>query len=345
MGVNVKSKLCVSRSLLLTSLLVVILASFCFISVFNGVSSFALGVSDKIVNNESELRNAVKNAIGSTVIRLDKDIQLTESLNITKNKDITLTSNKASGYYKLIGVHRQSTIVVETGGTLKLDGISVTHLSGEEGSGVTVQDSGTLIMINGEISSNSATVFFDLAAKHISFGGGVDNRGFFEMYGGKISNNYAYNGYGGGVYNIGTFIMYGGEITNNTAPYITSTNLIGYGGGVYNIGIFTNSGGKIFGNAAGLGGDNVYPDDNGESSVGDGGPSSGGNGGEFGGEGGFSNGDNGTSVDNNGGGPFGGGFSLRAVVIVCVGVVAVSMCVIVFVLLFSSQKRLYHIET
>ena len=85
-----------------------------------------------------ELRNAVNNAVGPTVIALDNDITLTEQLVIPANKDITLTSNKESELYKLIGTSYDeygvivggssvSTITVDSNGALKLDGISVTH--------------------------------------------------------------------------------------------------------------------------------------------------------------------------------------------------------------------------
>jgi len=369
MGVNVKSKLCVShRSLLLTSLLVVILASFCFISVLNDVSLFALGVSDKIVNNESELRSAVNNAAGSTIVALNKDIVLTGSLNITNNKDITLTSSKTVGYYKLIGAEGMSTIFVAGGSVLKLDGVIVTHVNdaGKVGGGVYVEANGLLIMYSGEISGNTVRGYgiSFLMGGDSSYGGGVYNSGVFELYGGKIFGNLASVGMGGGIANNGTFKMFGGEISNNnaTTAFFTDSETLGYGGGVYSMGTFSMSGGAISGNTAQYGGgvysyngifeslggvisgntasayNDVYPSDSG-------GASNGGNGGGFGGDGGFSNGDNGTSVDNNGGGSFGGGFSFRAVVVMCVGVVAVSMCVIVFVLLFSSQKRLYQIET
>jgi pectate lyase len=58
------------------------------------------------VKNEAELKNAVTNAPNgiSTTIVIDNDIFLTESLKIIGNKNITLTSNRASGFYKLLGV-------------------------------------------------------------------------------------------------------------------------------------------------------------------------------------------------------------------------------------------------
>ena len=250
MDVNVKFKLRVSRkSLLLTSLLVVILTSFCFISVFNGVSSFALGASDKIVNNETELRNAVVDAPNrrSTTIVLNKDIALTNSsLIIPADKDITLTSNKASGFCELIGAEGRSTIDVSENCVLKLDGIIITHTksAGVIGGGIYVATNGKLVLYSGEIFGNSA-VDYGAPYSWRATGGGVYNLGVFEMYGGKISNNSATSwgtsvgGYGGGVYNNGTFTMSGGEITYNLAH--------AFGGGVYNEGTFNQLGGTISG--------------------------------------------------------------------------------------------------
>ncbi|MCL1976713.1 MAG: hypothetical protein FWG55_01180 [Candidatus Bathyarchaeota archaeon] len=98
MNVNVKSAvnlrhLYSKRGLLFVSLLfVIVLVSSGFVSMFSGVSPFALGASGRIVSNEMELRNAINNAVEPTVIALDNDITITEQLVIPVNKDITLTS-------------------------------------------------------------------------------------------------------------------------------------------------------------------------------------------------------------------------------------------------------------
>ena len=216
-------------------------------------SFFVSGEPDTVVSNETELRNAIKNAQTgkSVVIAIDQDITLTEStLTIPVNKDITLTSNKESELYKLIGTSYDehgvivggssvSTITVESNGTLKLEGISVTHTDTRVGYVITVNENGKLIMYNGLISSKI---------------GGVYNTGTFLMQGGEISNNYALNG--GGVRNRGIFRMSGGEISGNSGAI---------GGGIYNWGgavvggdqhggSFTLSGGRISSNTAGRGG-------------------------------------------------------------------------------------------
>jgi len=227
-------------------LFVVSLVFSCFTSsVFINVSHFVSGTSDNIVSNETELRNAISDTpLGkAVVIALGNDIILTGStLTIPTGKDITLTSNKADGYYTLIGtVHEPSpvmvgecsvsTITVNGKGLLKLDGINITHNCSYGGYLVTVSENGQFIMQNGLISSDI---------------GGVSNSGTFLMSGGEISNNVYMNG--GGVFNRGVFRMSGGVISGNSAG--------NNGGGVYNEagGIFEMLGGTISGNVAGEGG-------------------------------------------------------------------------------------------
>lgn len=112
---------------------------------------------DRIVGDEMELRNAVDNAVEPTLIALDNDITLTEKLVIPANKDITLTSNKESELYKLIGTSYDeygvivggssvSTIIVESNGVLKLDGISVTHTGTRLGYVITINENGKLVL-------------------------------------------------------------------------------------------------------------------------------------------------------------------------------------------------------
>jgi hypothetical protein len=79
-----------------------------------------------VVSNKAELKNAIDDAQSdkSTVIALDRDITLTSLVNtsnhsdgyvllvIPPNKDITLTSNKTNGYYKLASaVHGTSQFI------------------------------------------------------------------------------------------------------------------------------------------------------------------------------------------------------------------------------------------
>ena len=264
------------RKLLFVSLFVAVLLVSCMMVVGAKDSS----LEDVIyVSSEAELNAAVKNATPGVpvVIALDRDITLTDNaLIINNNKDITLTSNKTSGFYQLIGTvknMRMYTISVSYGGVLKLDGVIVTHARGYSGTGILVSNGSTLIMVEGEISNNWGGVhnnghFIMYGGKisnnkntyaHISsvtfaggYGGGVNNEGKFEMFGGEITNNTADKN-GGGIHNTGTFTMYGGKISDNTADTI--------GGGIHNTGTFKKRGGEIINNTAPEG-NNIYSPEN-----------------------------------------------------------------------------------
>ena len=199
------------------------------------------------VGTEAELRDAVNGAARGmpVVIIFDKHIDLTETtLTIPPGADVTLRSdselvrNSGVEFFRLYGVSDLSTITIEEGGLLKLEGIIVTHNEGAYGSGVEVNSDGTLFMTGGIVSGNTADV-----------GGGISNRGIFSLSGGIISGNTAETG--GGVanrYSTASFAMFDGEISDNTARKS--------GGGVYNSfgGAFNLFGGLISGNIADWGG-------------------------------------------------------------------------------------------
>jgi hypothetical protein len=240
MGINVTSQFGGHRrKLLLVSLLIaVLIITSMFIYVFFVQHDTSPVSGDVAVRTEVELVNAVDNAVEPIVITFDNDIQLTSSLTIPANKNITLTSNRSNGFFKLMGTQSVNTITVERGGVLSLDGVIVTHAQNVRGRGVYVASGGTLVMVGGEISGNKATYQ----------GGGVQNEGYFVMYGGKILGNDVYDissrgggyhlgGSGGGVYNRGVFEMFGGVISDNSA---------GCGGGVCNYGTFTLHDGEDF---------------------------------------------------------------------------------------------------
>ncbi|MCL2643470.1 MAG: InlB B-repeat-containing protein [Candidatus Bathyarchaeota archaeon] len=234
----------------LTFILILLLTA--LISTFNTPSPFVAGINPDItVYNEKDLISAINAEYA--IIALGNNIFLENSkLEIPTDKDITLISvgsnDEPEGFWKLTGIVNMETILVNgklTLGTSKLDGIIVTHATGQNGRGVTVNPSGTLILYSGKISGNMVD----------SLGGGVYTEGSLAMYGGVIANNSASNG--GGVYNNGTFTMSGGLVSANTVA--------SFGGGVYNtgnqqsVGNFTLSGaGIIFGNKADNAGGGVY---------------------------------------------------------------------------------------
>jgi hypothetical protein len=182
MTVTSKGKLRVSRR---TWLLVFLFGCVLVVSlfyVFNMSMKFSSLEGAVHVKTERELVNAVDNAAGPIVIALDSDVTLKDSFIIPAHKDITLTSNNKTNFFKLIGAPGKSTVTVENAGLLKLAGVIVTHTPDAMGSGVSVNAGGTLVMVGGVIFGNKA----------YSNGGGVYNRGSFSMSGGKISDNYVY---------------------------------------------------------------------------------------------------------------------------------------------------------
>jgi len=209
------------------------------------------------VESEAELVAAVNDAQSGVpvVIALGKAIVLSAPLRIPANVDVTLESEGGANF-RLVGAAGVSTVIVESAGILRLNGIIVTHDSGARGSGVNVTSGGTLILLSGMISNNL-----------VSEGAGVANYGVFTMSGGAVSNNTATNG--GGVLNYGSFTLSGGEIFNNTycgvfngGNFVMSggKNFNNTGSGVvidYN-GNFSMAGGEIYKNNAGVGGGGVY---------------------------------------------------------------------------------------
>jgi len=230
-----------------SSLILVLLISSLFMCLFAGSVK---GQSEIHVATEEALKNAISNASDDTqtVIIFDNNIAITvkSAIFIPADKDITLRSN-GNSKFSLVGASGANVLTVENRATLRLDGIIVTHVSGYNAHGLTVNSGGTLILSSGEIIGNSG-----------SYGGVHVNGGSFTMTGGEISNNIATGDYywgGGGVYMTGgTFAMSGGKISGNTAIHYNYG-----GGGIYMTGgSFTMSGGEISGNSATANGGGVY---------------------------------------------------------------------------------------
>ena len=132
-----------------------------------------------------------------------------------------------------------------------------------ENTGAGVYNIGIFFMYNGMISNNNCgvlnagnfnmyggTISGNINKKTSDYGGGVYVAAYhtFNMYGGTISGNTA--GYGGGVNNKGTFNMYDGStISDNTECTLPGVFFDG-GGAVYNGGTFNMKGGVISGNTS-----------------------------------------------------------------------------------------------
>ncbi|MCL2471890.1 MAG: hypothetical protein FWF25_09185, partial [Propionibacteriaceae bacterium] len=194
---------------------------------------------DLHVTNQQELLAAVTSAQVSgepTNILFDNDIQVNQTIDIPSGTTITVT-----GPYKLEMTADLTTICVEQGASLTIDGIDVTTAAGTTGTGLVVD--GSLTLASGSITNN--------VNDNEGFSGGVtvNAPGSFTMTGGTISGNTAgaipatiTDCGGGGVRNDGvgaTFTLTGGTISGNTAAYS--------GGGVCNANgaTFVMDGGEI----------------------------------------------------------------------------------------------------
>jgi len=251
MSVEIKSKLNSSfKFLFVVSLMFVLLSLIVCVFVPN-----VEGQSIISVGTESELRDAVNNAAANVpvVIALNRDIEIKGTLYVVDKRNITLTSNTNVETFRLFATGDSFTIALMNGGSMKLDGIIISHGKDDRGSGVYVDRGCTLHLTAGRLSGNSDGVTlgggnFIMSGGEISDNSGCgvsinDDRSSFVMTGGKISGNQ-----NGGVYNTGVFSMSDGEISNNKCPN-------GDGGGVRNSGgSFTMSGGTISGNSAIQGG-------------------------------------------------------------------------------------------
>lgn len=165
-------------------------------------------------------------------------------------------------------------VYVTSGGTCIMKNSTITGCTAtENGGGVCV--SGGTFKMQGSSTITGCEAIGNTVNHKYGEGGGVYNKGSFEMTGGEIKNNKAR--VGGGIYNNGTLILTNATLTGNTATFIggalcmsdgsssemTGGKIIsntcsgsGDGGGVYiHAGTFTlKSGASIESNTADYGG-------------------------------------------------------------------------------------------
>ena len=177
------------------------------------------------MTTEQELLNAIANASGPTVIRIEGTVTIAKTLVIDGGKQITLTGGK-----------------IAAASTFTVSNESMIYISGE----------GTALTVECEVAGNASHSAFcsvlyatnsadltlndgaDIHGGYARNGGGVRVRrgetepGTFTMNGGWIHDNEAGNGAGLALDNqAGQHLIRGGSITNNRA---TGT---GYGGGIW----------------------------------------------------------------------------------------------------------------
>ena len=230
-----------------------------------GVSGTAITGVTGYVNSWVQLRDIINAAPEGipTTIKIGSSFAAPDGIpgnviEIPANRHITLvSSNTAEGtaYVRTLTqlnlrqhhftVNANSNLTLCQGITLFGGGVHVNS------GGEFIMDSGSVIERAGAVLINGSGINGDTHGRFTMRGGiiryslgGVDNRGYFIMYGGYIRDNNATSG-GGVRNNNGTFVMYGGTIYNNFAS--------AGGGGVLNNGVnatFTMHGGKIIGNSA-----------------------------------------------------------------------------------------------
>jgi hypothetical protein len=166
----------------------------------------------------------------------------------TINAGVTLTIDEN---ITLVGMETNNTYLVSLSGELIInDGAKIIN---NNGGGISVSSSGTVIMYGGSISGNIAS----------SYGGGIyTNGGTVIMHGGTISNNNSLSdGISISVSSSGAFTMYGGTISGDltsTGISVSSGNFTMHGGkisDIYGQGIYANGGTVIMhgGTISGIG--------------------------------------------------------------------------------------------
>jgi hypothetical protein len=146
--------------------------------------------------------------------------------------------------HALVVIEGEGTLEMKTGSVIKDNNNTATGIPGF-GGGVLVRDDGFLLMNGGSITDNIA---FRGGGVHVSEAAVLEINSNSVIHGNHARFNDALDGAGGGIQNFGTVNMYGGTISGNT------TQSIGHGGGVFNRGFFYMHGGEITGNSAHHGG-------------------------------------------------------------------------------------------
>ena len=181
-------------------------------------SLFAMTVKPSSYNitvHEDETLSGQTLNFGSTVINLT-----VRSPSDGTAKTLTMASSSAAMF--MIPIYQQNV-------TLTLENVVLKGLDNSNHP-IINNNSGVINMLEGTVITGNTN-----NASSSNRGGGVINRGTFNMYGGEISDNKS--SYGGGVANYGTFNMYGGLITRNRATLSS-----GEGGGVF----ISDSTGKFY---------------------------------------------------------------------------------------------------
>ena len=162
---------------------------------------------------------------------------------VVVNGELTIKDSSSGG--KITGGNASGSkgggVLVKTGGSLQLLSGTVTGNTAPYGGGVCVESQATFSMDGGEISNNTSTNVKGSGGGGVAVEKETNTVGSFTMNAGKISDNSSWI-QGGGVFSNGTMVMNGGEISGNTAPV---------GAGIIsNYDTFTMNAGSVVNNTA-----------------------------------------------------------------------------------------------
>jgi hypothetical protein len=202
-------------------------------------------VQDKITLGESTQQTRTKTIkiIGGPGITITRNGGSNDSvMEVRGGEKVEFRSIKIDGKRSDTNYHRALSISGSGTEVTLEDGTEITGKSVGQGAGILVSNSAKLVMNAGSAVSESAVVTTNVNGASAGGGVAVVSGGTFEMIGGKISGNKAYDG--GGVFVMDSssrFKMSGGEISGNTSTY--------NGGGIHvrESGRFEMIGGIIYG--------------------------------------------------------------------------------------------------
>lgn len=250
-----------------------ILLTLCMMICLVPTSVFAEGETNRKVETEQELVNALSDS-SVDVITLKSDIEIGTTLIVDRNVTLdiygymleisgngsviriksgghlTIKDSDPTSTYKFTpdanGLWKWSTSGTKTvhGGVI-YGGTGMVMGAFTLGGGVCIEHNGQLTMTGGNIVGCTAT-------GPVAYGGGVCNYGSFTMTGGNIigctavgydNNNEDSSAYGGGVFVnvVGQFNMNGGSISDCTAVALSGLS-VAYGGGIFDEGTLNISG-------------------------------------------------------------------------------------------------------
>lgn len=243
---------------------------FVFISVFFilGNVSASNVQSDYEVTSVKEIEDSINNSTEDKVnIKIKSDIMVAETINIPSGKDVSFTGGGTLVRDNSFNTDYDGLIVIEKGGKLTVDGVSVNGNNIE----VHCNENGSLIDCEGKFLLKSGKFYND---NHYGYWSSTINvigsESEFIMEGGSLENNIVANKKGGGgqaqdcgivgVYKGGTFKLKSGSIKNNvldingtiaTSVVYVTPEFYGYES---NDSYFYMTGGEIIDNKANYGG-------------------------------------------------------------------------------------------